>query len=156
MRKVSTFQAAEILMKHAINHYSEHGITKRVQFQDIAKIENIDESCVKNGFNHLHFIELINVDTGGGYTLNPKKLNYIIAQSQAGVLKKEINIVNEFNIEGDQIIIQNVDINTLKQDFINVIEKEVSPKDKSTWEKLKSSSLFDVIVFGIKKFLESG
>lgn len=76
MKKVTTFEAAEILMKHAINYYNEFGITKRVKFQEIANIEEIDESSIENGFNHLHFIELIHADTGGGYTLNPKKIKF--------------------------------------------------------------------------------
>lgn len=151
MKKVTTFKAAEILMKHAINYYNEFGITKRVQFQEIANIEEIDESSIENGFNHLHFIELIHADTGGGYTLNPKKLSFIIAQSQAGQLKKEINIVNEFNVKGNSTIIQNVSIDSFRQEFISEVEKDIKSEHRPLWEKIVDSGFIDFIIIVAKK-----
>ena len=151
MKKVTTYEAAEILMKHAINYYNEFGITKRVQFQEIANIEKIDEFSIENGFNHLHFIELIHADTGGGYTLNPKKLSFIIAQSQAGLLKKEINIVNEFNIEGNPTIVQNVGIDSFKQDFFSEVEKDIKGEHLPLWKKIIESGFIDFIIIVAKK-----
>ena len=71
MKKMTKLEAAEILLKNGIDEYLKSGVTKRVQFQDVADKENVDFKIMKNGFNHLVMTKIIQGDSGGGFNIKP-------------------------------------------------------------------------------------
>lgn len=144
MKKLNTFKAAEILLKYGIEYYNQYGITKRVHFQEVAKIEDIDEESMKNGLNHLYFIKLINVDAGGCYYINPEKLTLIIDKSQQGNLNQVIYINSEIKVSGEGKIIHDF-MNLDRGFFIDTIDNNVPNELIDLWEKVKNTGLFNTI-----------
>jgi len=114
---MNTFETAEILLKEAILLYEKHGITHRVSCVDIAKDKNIDINMAENAVNHLFFLKLIKLDSGGNYYLDPEKLHDIMSNFQNQTLSKIIINTNVEIRDETNIIVSD---NKNQEDIIDV------------------------------------
>ena len=150
---MNTFDAAEILLKEGIISYEKSGITERVSFKDIASKYKIDESITINGMNHLFYLKLINIDTGGNYYLNPDSISIVLQNNQNKTLSTIIYNTSTINVSDNATLIQNINSSDFKQTFVKQIESEIPSEQKSLWEKIKSGPFLDLIVTAMKKLM---
>jgi len=151
---MNTFEAAEILLKEAILSYEKYGITQRVSFKDVAKDKSVDTKMAENGVNHLFFLKLINLDTGGNYYLNPEKLHDVLPNFQNNSLSNIIFNTNIITLNDNATFVQNIGSSSFKQEFIKQVENNLPDNEKSLWGKIKQSSLLDLFITIVKKFTE--
>jgi len=151
---MNTFEAAEIFLKEGIISYENYGITKRVPFKNIAQKYGIDEEIATNGVNHLFFLKLINIDSGGEYYLNPDRLDVVLGNNQNNTLSTIIFNTKTIIVKDNATYVQNINSSNFNQEFVKQIENEIPIEQRSMWKKIKNSPLFDIIITIAKRLAD--
>ena len=151
---MNTFEAAEILLKECIISYANYGITKRVPFKNVAQKYAIDEEIASNGVNHLFFLKLIKLDSGGEYYLNPDRLDVVLSNNQNNTLSTLIFNTKTIIVKDNATFVQNINSSNFKQEFVKQIENEIPVEQRSMWEKIKNSPIIDSIITIVKRLAD--